>query len=163
MTSSSRSTATAQHPAAVRVTRTTAQSITQNSGVAVIWTGVEYDVPGIPAMWSAGTPTRLTAPMVGVYHAIGNTQFAPLAGLGFRIFYLVQNGGTIVSIANTLAGGTYQTGEVVSADVLMAAGDYLELLVYHNSAAALNLDPIYPMAMSLRLIYSATVQEWSGS
>lgn len=145
-------------PPRARVSRSTSQSIPHNSSTAIAFDVEEYDYAagnfgGIAggAIWSAATPTRLIAPFTGTYITQGSGQFAANA-TGARIITLSVNGTTNISVSNGGGAAAWYVGSPISADIRLAAGDYVEMYAYQTCGGALNFDAAYPIWASLRLV-----------
>lgn len=89
----------------------------------------------------ASSNTRMTVPtgLGGWYTAGGVVTFAA-NGTGYRLVGLRVNGTTRMAQQTSVSFGTAANTLTVSAPLLLAAGDYVELIVYQNSGGALNID-----------------------
>lgn len=74
---------------AVRVRRTTDQTISNNTGTPLSYDTVDFDTVG---MWSNTNPTRLTCQRAGIYHVWGATFWAAGSDSGYRTAVIVLNG-----------------------------------------------------------------------
>jgi hypothetical protein len=93
---------------------------------------VDFDTAGL---YSSGNPTRLTAPIAGIYHIIGQVQFNTAAG-GYRQVSIHKNGSPrLVSVL--YPGGTYLYAEA-STLAKLNAGDYVEVKVVQSSGSPLS-------------------------
>lgn len=149
-----------EHLPCAKATRVTTQAVGSGVGSAIIFTAAEYDLPGVPVMWSAGTnPHRLTAPIPGVYtaYASGNFEYN---GTGLRMFYILHNAAVIKAITMTISGSANVSAACVSSDVNMAQGDWVEFQMYQNSGVTLNA-MVYPISMGLRCVIPYTFKDWS--
>lgn len=123
-------------PPAVKVRRTTAQSIaTGGSGATITFDEERFDTD---TMWDPGAPARLSVTTAGIYAISAGAVFATNA-TGTRQVAVFLNGTTIIggnSVPAVSGGGT-----VVGAHVLYAltVGDYLELSVFQSSGGALDV------------------------
>ena len=118
-----------------RIQRTTNSSIAINSQAAVSFTTVVYDTgatnPVFDPFFSAGTPTRLTARVSGLYEVIGYLQWSTGAA-GPAAAYIRRNGTQILSADEYSISGTEAADLYVAAQYELAQGDYVELLAYQN-------------------------------
>ncbi|WP_432159263.1 hypothetical protein [Streptomyces sp. bgisy153] len=121
---------------------TTAQSITSGADTAsnaIQWQDIDHDLLG---GWSAGQPTRWTAPQGGWWELSGAVSFASSAGGQIRecVWYV---SGAIISagrgrpMPNTALSASALTVEARTIPVDLAAGDYVELIAAQNSGASL--------------------------
>jgi hypothetical protein len=127
-------------PLRVEVTHNANQSIPNNIWTAVTFNSERFDNAG----WHdpAVNGSRLTVPVAGYYLAYGYVQFAQNSA-GERFLGLLKNG---------LTSGTWLAQQLISTSVSFRArgsiswphyfnaGDYVELMAYQSSGAALNLD-----------------------
>lgn len=121
---------------APRVNRTTDQTLTTGVDAAVSWAAVNSDLWG---MWSAGSPTRLTAQVTGRYTATAQLRFA-INATGIREGYVMKNGTTVLArtrVSATSAGATAFTVTAPAFD--MVVGDYIELWAGQTSGGNLAL------------------------
>ena len=148
-----------------RAVKTANQSIPPNGGYAVTWDSMEYDIPGSPTpMWTSANPTQVYARHPGIYSVNASAAFAVQLG-GFRLFYLMHYPANVLKSIHSegIAGGGFYTGHVVSAELSMAAMDYVELWVYHNHTANLNIDVAATAFLSLRMTQPTSYTDWAGS
>lgn len=124
-------------PAYCAVTRPTAQSVADTTDTVVDFTSsatVEADTHG---MFSTSDPDCLTVAVPGVYLLDGYVSWAIDAD-GTRSLWIEVDGSTVartrVPVTST---GYYQQ---VAATVELAAGAVIDLHVYHNAGAALDLN-----------------------
>jgi hypothetical protein len=96
------------------------------------WGSAGYDTDGY---WSIGTPTEIVAPFTGWYHCTGFASW-PAASGGDRECWIELNGSSVRFSGVTqlpVVGGN--TEQVVSCDVQLDAGDFLELVVRQSAGA----------------------------
>jgi hypothetical protein len=119
-----------------RVTRSSTQSISNNTVTAVSFNSEQDDNDGI---YSAGSPTRLTAARAGKYSVTGAIEWAANA-TGTRFLALRVNGTTYIAMARqmTVTGGA-TTEMHIARDWDFAASDYVEMIVFQDSGGALNI------------------------
>lgn len=119
---------------APRAYRSVDLTVAAATDVAVTWSGVNSDSWGC---WSAGAPTRLTAPITGRYAATGNAKWAS-NGTGFRAIWIAKNGSEEVRTNQiSAAAGSPTIVNVSSAPFNLTKGEYVELYVRQNSGADL--------------------------
>jgi len=94
------------------------------------------------AIHNTGSPTRLTAPTAGAYALAGSLVFAGAAGGTQRSAILRVNGGATVAQQDTNPNGANNTSVATATIYRLAAGDYVELLAYQNSGAAINVNAV---------------------
>lgn len=90
--------------------------------------------------WVVGSPTRLTAPVTGVYAITGHVHFASSAAGNFRSLNIRYNGSNRIAghdRAPTTTANRYQS---VAAIYKLNATDYVELCYHQDSGGALNLE-----------------------
>ncbi len=124
----------------LRVRKSAVQSIPNTANTALTWDIEDYDND---AMHTGSAPTRLTAVTAGKYAFTGLVYYAP--GNGTRITTLFKNGVTEMDVPldaaalNAAAGGPFSCGANIHWAGQLIAGDYLELVAYQSSGAALNV------------------------
>jgi hypothetical protein len=134
------------HGPAVLVQRATAQEVKNKTWTAVSFSSSAFDTD---AAWSAGAPTKLVAPLDGIYIATGfwamkgNETGARVAGI-FKTE--IGAGGEILAELSVdghkaeIEGDEGGNGLVVtSIPVKLKAGEVVLLGAYQNSGGALNL------------------------
>lgn len=131
----------------VSLVATAGQSIATATWTAISWdTTPQYNVSATPTLpFVAGTPTRVTARMAGIYSANGTIHFASLTQ-GDKVLAIRKNGNEIAAQRNsaTPAGGG-SAGLLIIYEFALVVGDYIELFGYQNtgSAAALSTSGSY--------------------
>lgn len=120
---------------AARAQRTTTQSIGTGSATAVSFGAADYNAG---TMWAGGAPTRLTAPIGGVYTVTASVEFAANA-TGNRQVHIYQNGSERTRITVPSVGSGLATRVSHSDTLNMAASDYVECFVFQDSGGNLNI------------------------
>lgn len=119
-----------------RVRRTTNQAVATATFTPISFDTTFYNVGGI---WSAGSPTRLTAPVDGYYEVKGQVRWANnttnTRGLWF------QKNGTGNRIQGVYAPAMNSLEQSTSTVIQLTAGDYIEVLAYQDSGGSLNITP----------------------
>lgn len=131
----------------VRAYQTVAQSIPSAAWTALTFDTNDWDTNGLHS--TTTNPTRLTAKVAGKYRFSGFASVnATQTDSGIRVY---KNGTTEVAYnednfnSNTL----YLP---ISGEVALATGDYLELHVYQNNAAAANTLTTHPCSFAMERI-----------
>lgn len=124
-----------------RVTLAVAQTIPAATSTVVNFGSETFDTGGLHD--NATNPSRITAPVAGLYVVHGAAGFASNA-TGYRSARIVVSG-VLRSIASVRADDTpgLPTRLQVSDILMLAAGDYVELAVVHGAGAALDLEVTY--------------------
>lgn len=121
--------------AACRVSNSVGQALTTGVAAAVTFDTEGFDTD---AMHDPATnPTRLTAKTAGLYLVFGYVNFGANA-VGIRQAYIRKNGAGVEAAININAAAAGTTQAPVSALVLMAANDYVELVASQTSGGNLN-------------------------
>lgn len=137
---------------APRVFRTALLSVANTTDTAVTWQAADGN--GLTS-WSSGTnPTRLTAQVPGRYMAVASMRWAS-NGTGFRTGEIRLNGTTIIGrhAQAFVAAGSPTQYTLCSMPVSLAIGDYIELIAWQNSGAALDLAYQNDYSISMALEY----------
>lgn len=121
--------------------RTSNQGVSSGSYASIEWTHGRYDEGGY---WSAGNPTRLTAPETGWYEMGGHARFTAGGSTAELLSIRIRVNGitTIAQVDNeqTTAGGMANPTDLsVSTGYKLTAGDYVELQVFQNTGASLDI------------------------
>jgi len=119
-----------------RVRRSTTQSIPNAAATAMTFDTQDTNVG---ALWAAGNPTRLTAPRTGFY-AIGVYASWAANATGVRTIQLRSNGSVDNATDGRLNfGGTYGINQTMATMMQLNANDYMEMMMFQDSGAALNV------------------------
>lgn len=135
-----------------RASRSTNQTISNAADEAITFDGAQSDGW---SCWSAGSPTRLTAPVTGRYMAVANLQFEA-NGTGFRAGWIEKTGSSVLARTQVIsaAAGSPTYFQVTTPPFDMTAGtDYIRLLVRQSSGGNLACVNSSTFAPSLSLIY----------
>ena len=88
---------------AAHIRRMTSQSIAASTAVAISF---DTEVRDNGDLWSAASPTRLTAPVAGWYNITGGVHWAARTGNGRRVF-IRKNGSTFLAYSSTVADSAH--------------------------------------------------------
>jgi len=104
----------------------------------VAMSGVSYDTAGI---FDAAQPTRLTAPVDGIYLITAGVKWRASGGGTQRFASFRDKNGEDIGIVQVapVNSATSFTSEIVSVQTVLLKGDFLELLVLQDSGATVNL------------------------
>lgn len=134
-------------PPHVVVYRNTPQLVGNGVVSNVVWLGAAYQSD---AFWAAGAPSRVTIPAgLGGLYLVSAIPIWDINGTGGRYATILKNG---ADQWRTNSGGSaaWYTQHNIVVPIQVVPGDYVELGVYQNSGAALNLKgDIYMMVMTL--------------
>ena len=127
----------------VRVFHNAAQSVTSGTPLALAFNSERWDQAGGASSTMHDTVTnnsRLTAVYAGIYHVIGNVEWASNA-TGYRGLYIrYSNGATLVGANLVVPMTGVVTRQQVTALVALAVNEYVELLADQTSGGALNIN-----------------------
>jgi hypothetical protein len=116
-----------------RATATANQSIPNNAGTAITFDSEVYDTGSYHS--NTTNPSRFTVPANGIYSITAMVNFAGNGGL--NIGWLMVNGTTTIALQDMY--GSFNTSTInLSTIVNLNANDYVELIAYQNSGAAVN-------------------------
>jgi len=124
-------------PPSVRVRRNADQTgIVTATDTVVLFTDEDHDTD---TMHSTVTDTgRLTAPTAGKYRISGAVAF-DVNATGSRILKLRKNGTTVYDADEKPASASFFPYTRIATTVALAAGDYVELVVYQTSGGNTDL------------------------
>ncbi|MBT2213454.1 hypothetical protein [Actinomadura sp. NEAU-AAG7] len=132
------------NPPSVRATETAGTSAANNANVVVPWGGESWDTTGDMHNTSSQT-SRIVAPDPGIYVVTVFVRWVTNA-TGIRTINLRMNaggnpaGGTTLLSANAGALSGVQTPHIVSRQIVMDPGDYVETFISQSSGGTLALD-----------------------
>jgi len=112
------------------------QSIPSNSATVLSFDVADINTDG---MYSAGQPTRLTAPITGKYICSAGVSFDSSASGTTRAVWFAKNGATTyteLDVAPRTSGP--QNMGITSPVLSLNATDYIQVLVYQDTGGALN-------------------------
>lgn len=119
-----------------RAVRVATQSIPTGTDTAISMTAEDFDVGTMHD--SATNSSRITIPADGAGHYyIGGSYNMAQNGTNRRVSYLRLNGTTDLVIQNVPPPNTGDFGASLATYALLAANDYVELVVNQNSGGAL--------------------------
>lgn len=138
--SDSTATATAIQARGARVVRSTNQTITAGVPTALSFNGVRYDtgVAGGDPFFSALQPTRLTAPVDGIYHIVAFGEWDNAAD-GQVALLLQKNGTTVIGTISYPQNTAVIAFQEVSASIQLSATEYVEMLALQFVTATLDI------------------------
>jgi len=119
---------------AARVTRSSAQAISDSQNTSLAFDQERYDTAGVHD--NATNNSRLTAPVPGIYAVTAQFPWGGSAGSGSRFAGLMKNGSTLIARSQELPG---DDDENITTQVRLVAGDYVEVLVLQTSGGSLNV------------------------
>lgn len=120
-----------------RVYRSTNQSVGSSSyPVNISFSATRWDTD---TMWSSGSPTRLTVHTAGKYLATAGVEFAGSSAGTSRQLQLRVNAATIIAMSSHGPIGTATINMNASAVWDFAINDYVEVIAYQDSGAAINV------------------------
>lgn len=104
-------------------------NLTARQYTTVVWDGT--DAATDAAMWSPSAPTRLVAPVTGLYIAYAH-QIWPSGATGARVRILINGTGDLqVSYVANSSGGQ---GHAAARPLVLRANDYIEMSIYTDTA-----------------------------
>jgi hypothetical protein len=111
------------------------QSIPSGVITAISFTSTHYNAGPV---WSAGSPTRFTAPVNGIYLMSGGLVFDSNV-TGMRQIYIRVVGSDDLAIhsSGALVSGLHEMS--ISTVHYLTAGQYIEIMAFQSSGAALNV------------------------
>lgn len=120
-------------------TRTAVQSIPQSAWTPVQLTAEDYDTGNLHD--NVTNNSRITVPTAGRYLLIGQAPWSPSAAGATRLVTFRQNGSAFLALGQpcTPLSASVVAAGMVTTVALMAAGDYVECMVFQDTTAALNL------------------------
>lgn len=114
--------------------RTSAQSIANTTHTPIVWEVSDHDPL---SMCVAGTPTRVTVPEAGTYMVIGQVQWAGWYNRNI-VGIWVNGAGTTRGWRSEVSGSAFPLVQASSL-IRLAAGEFVELVVWQNSGGSVNI------------------------
>lgn len=113
-------------------------TIPNNTLTALTIDNLVYDTGGF---YSASHPTRLTAPVAGLYLIRGEVSWSNSTVTGIRTLSIYVNGSAFIPATadDGLTTRPDRVEQTVITDYLLAANDYVELKVYQTSGGNLDI------------------------
>lgn len=123
---------------AVRATLTADWAVPSGAYAPVSWSVTEFNQG---AMWTAGSPTRLTFSQDGVYVVSANVEFYASSSGTRRDIGVRKNGGGVFLAADHTTAVSAGIPVILGVSTLarFAAGDYVELLAFQDVGTTLDL------------------------
>lgn len=123
----------------VRVYNSANQSISDSTLTAITFDSERYDTDSLHS--TSSNTSRLTASVAGKYLIFANLSFATNT-TGYREFTVRLNGSTYVLDDTRVPVTGNRTIATISGIYQLAAGDYIEAVVYQTSTVALNIEAV---------------------
>jgi hypothetical protein len=123
-------------PPRVKVKRSSTQSIPSGTETAVAWNAEDYDSELMHD--NASNPSRLVCRTAGTYAIWAAPEFSA-NGTGVRFSQVWINNILNVRSPLLVADGLTLIGMPIYVEALLAVDDFVEIKVFQNSGAALNL------------------------
>jgi len=121
------------NPPGARVYNSTDQTVLTNSDTTLTFDSERYNDA---SMHSTGTnPSRLTAPIAGVYMICVGIELSHLASDQWSVS-IIRNGSETIAAASPTANGTADPQLCLSTLFHLAANDYVEVSCYQNSGSS---------------------------
>ncbi len=114
-------------PPTTMVYRSTAVTVPRASDYTVVWDAVAYDHIGA---WTPGNATRLYVPTGAQFVRLVANAFISDTGANPFFRYIYKNGSVLHRTQAQLQN--IESGPVISWVVRVSAGDYFEMVVWHN-------------------------------
>jgi hypothetical protein len=111
------------------------QSIPASTSTALQWSASTVNQG---ELWLSSLPTRITIKRSGLYVVTGQAIWLGETNVGLRKVTITKNGGRQAAQEHLFAGigaNTYSRSQNVAAVLPLVAGDYLELVVWHDLGA----------------------------
>lgn len=123
---------------AARIYRTTNQAIATATLTAFAPDTADFDAGSPTPFWSAGSPSRLTAPQAGKY-TVGCSILWDASTTGNRSVYVVKNGTTATRLAGEQMIANASGVLNLATTLNLTTSDYIEFYVNQNSGGSVNV------------------------
>ncbi len=108
------------------------QEVPSGNGIALRFGQVRFAQAGV---YDSSVPTRLTAPVTGIYIVAANVAWAASGDGAARRVRIRRNGSTFVSeVVRRATSPNVRISSSISEIVRLEAGDYLEVHVSHGNS-----------------------------
>ncbi|HXI17890.1 MAG TPA: hypothetical protein VNM48_16130 [Chloroflexota bacterium] len=121
-----------------RVYNSAAQSIPNNAETAVTLDSERFDASGLHSTTVNTSRFAVPAGLGGIYEITGNAQISPSSAGTRRYGAIRLNGTTLLAVSEGIISATQPAWFTPTGIYSLAAGDYVELVVFQNSGGALN-------------------------
>lgn len=112
------------------------QGISHNTASVLAFGAERYDPSDMHS--TSTNNSRVTVALAGRYRLTASAEWASNS-TGFRVLNLKLNGSTVIAAVTSPAVSGVATRQLVAIEYQLAAGDYIEVEVYQNSGASLNV------------------------
>jgi hypothetical protein len=128
------------------------QTVAPSTDVALSFEQVRFNQAGV---YNASSPTRLTAPVTGIYLASAGVAWGLLPGdNNARRLSIRRNGTTIVSqVIRTDTNPDVRVVSNVTEVLRLSAGEFVEVVVSHGAAQAIDIVPIGELSPEFQLAF----------
>jgi len=131
---------------AVKVKASAVQSVTTGTLTALVWDQEDFDTDSFHS--TSSNTSRLTVPTgLGGLYAVSFATYCAPAAAGCASAWVAKNGATntprfgVVQVASDSANGVGFSG---TDHLVLAAGDYVELVAFQNSGSSKNFNLTSP-------------------
>lgn len=131
-----------------KMTRVAAQAIAGSTNVKLAWDTVAFDASGLFA--DATTNDRFNIPRPGKYRMTSKVLLLLADGVFFQSQFLLNTFAASLSIAHS--GLAYYTTSALCDELSLAAGNFLELQIYHSDVISRNTDTNWIPTMTVEEI-----------
>jgi hypothetical protein len=121
---------------AVRVTHSVNQIITQGPDATLRFDSERYDSANMHS--NATNNSRLTAPVTGIYEIGANVEW-DVNSAGRRRLAVLKNGTTFIAFEQIPPVSNETTGQELTTQARLRAGDFVQAQVLQNSGGSLNV------------------------
>lgn len=147
--------AASQNPdPAARIYSTTAQTVGTANLTTAVYQSIDFDTSG--SLIADLTNNRLIATRTGIWTIAANARFASSTTAGPRALILCRSGNTSDRLGNDSSSEADTFGTLLSASavVRLAAGDYVQALLYQVIGANLATDVAYAGSNCLAMTFN---------
>jgi hypothetical protein len=127
-------------------------SVANNTDQVLVFDREVYDTDG---MFTIGTPNRFTITTPGLYHISGQIEWANTNTTSYRRFMCRLNGSTFIAwLDDGQTSHPNRMQQMISFTYVLAAADYVQLVVRQASGGALNIlqEDFYSPVFSIALL-----------
>lgn len=116
--------------------KTGTQSLTNSSTINITWNQEDSD----PSGWhdTVTNNQRITVPSAGVYYVDASVMCDAFAGTGACQIWIYKNGSALKTAIIPVTNAASARSIPISATLVLAASDYLEIRIQQNSGGAVN-------------------------
>lgn len=137
-------------PPMCNIKRVTSQAIPNNVITSISFSTENTDTDN---MWSLADPTKIFAPVNGIYLATFNAAFTIGGGVTARQLMINHSTSGIQALFPSVGNAVWYVGGAISGTFTMLANSFVQFNAFQLSGGSLDIDIAVPIVASLTLMH----------